>query len=1168
MTLSMNDPENMADAYAVHRQEVASADILARNRARLRMLEEGASKAGESAAPPQRKELVVGVGDKGKGPEYRDAPAGGGTTMFGRATRDVVGGIVEGPRQALGGVSDAVHNSMKAAAGLADWIDEKLGGPIPVPLTGIESLDALISRPLDVAAGQKGEVGPAETNTGKMVREVTRFLTGFLPLSRAGAAVGMGKVAAGAAAGGVGDALTRDPSEENLANLLKQFPALQNPVADFLSSDANDPEVLARVKKGLEGAGLGLLADGLILGVKAVVQARRAGTTVQEAGKMLQEQRAEFGELADRDFLALGTTTGPRVTLRAPKVEGAVDPKVKIAQSEAATATGVPDAVAASGLTKAGETGGKEVYVNFGRINEPDDVKKVIGQMADAFKGEIDEARRGVQTNAATKRLADDMGLSVDELLARRKGEPFNAEKALAARQLLNASAEKLLALAERAAAPNAGPVDQFMFRKMLATHHAIQAEVIAARTETARALQSWSIPVGGGVERSKAVQTVLDQMGGPAMAQDMAKRLAALGKENVPTAAINKFVEKTWRAATYDAIREAWVNALLSSPKTHIVNMAGNTMLQINSVVERAIGEQIASVYGGAVAPGEAAVMAYGLVTGIKDAFRLAAKSFRTGEAAALPGKADLRHEAAITGDWLKESGHNGIAAGVDLVGTVARVPTRLLGAVDAFFKTVAYRAELYAQALRAATAEGKVGLARATRMMQIVENPPESIRLAAADAALYNTFTNATGDWGKALLRLRDRIPPLAFVMPFISTPVNIARYAFERSPVAPLVGQWRADIAAGGARAELALARMGAGTMVMAVGMDLAQNGIITGGGPDDPGEKEALLRTGWQPYSVKIGGKYYSYNRADPLGMTLGFAADVAELVHRYDIEPEEVDEIQEQVAAGIAVIANVAVNKTYMQGLSNAFEALGEADDRPDKVAAFINQLAASFVPAGVNAAAGALDPTRPEIMGLADAVNARIPGLREKLTRKRDLWGRVVTSDPGFGEAGNAVVNAFSPVAISQSKPNPIDDEMVRLNMNIGRIGKKVEFDGVTINLRDYPKVYERYVALAGNELKHPAWNLGAMDLLNAIVEGKHDLSEAYRMQADTRKPAEGGKAQFIMNIISQYREMARREILADPEFAEFAELVEGQKQKAREKRTPDLGDRRGAIRG
>lgn len=1152
MTMDMK-PKDAGEEYWIKRQEVSRDDLIARNQERLRALD--AEQPQGDGTKPVKMEL---------NPLY--APPSvevGKPSMIGKVARDVGAGAIEAPRQIVSGISDAVREGAEAFNSLGNWLEDKIGGRVPVPLTGIKELDQLIENPLEAIAGGKDRKKPAapETTTGHLVRETTRFLTSFLPLMKAGQAAGMGKVASAAVAGGVTEGLTKDPSEANLADLVKKFPALQTPVTDLLTSNPNDSEVVARAKKAFEGAGMGALAEGLSLAVRTVAAARRAKTTIPDAAQQIEAAKAEFGQVSDRDFLALGAPGGRGVEVRAPSAEGPSRASVaatKVARSDAATVPGVPDDIAAKGLTKAGDVGGKEVYVNFATIDGPDSLKKVIGQMADAFKGDVVEATRGVQTNKETKRLANRLNMTVEDLLNRRKGEGFNAEQAVAARSLLNASAEKLLSLAERAASPNAGTVDQFMFRRMMALHHAIQAEVIGARTETARALQSWSIPVnGGGIEKAKAVQEMLDQMGGAATSQAMAKRLGILAKEG-DQAAVDRFVGKTWGSASMDVIREAWVNALLSSPKTHIVNMTSNAALQINTSIERAIAGKISRNGGsGEIVDGEAMALLFGQVNSMRDAFRLAGKSFREGNPVDVMGKVDVVREPAITGDFLRQTGNNSMAAAVDFIGTTARVPTRLLGAEDAFFKTIGYRAEVHAQALRLADSEGLKGPARWTRMMEIANDPPEYIRLAAADAAAYNTFTNATGVIGQKLGNLRD-IPGVFFILPFVSTPVNIARYAFERSPIAPLVGQWRADLAAGGARADLAIARMGTGSAIMAMAMDMASNGRISGDGPDDPGEKANLLRQGWQPNSVFIGGKWYSYNRLDPLGMTIGFAANMAELVRRYDIEPEEVDEIEEQFAAGVALVSSVVINKTYMQGVSRAIEAMSQADDRQDKVMAFVNQLAASVVPAGANAIATGMDPNPPDINSAADAIMARIPELRSRLTKKRDLWGAEIAVDPGFGMF-SPVVNAISPIAVSEARDSPIDAEMERLDMNINRIGKKVDFNGVAMNLRDYPKIYEQYVKLAGNELKHPAWGKGAKDLLDAIVEGRHELSDVYKMQADTRKPDEGGKAKFIANIITDFRKLARAAILADPDNAEFAALIGGQKERQREQRMPQL---------
>lgn len=799
----------------------------------------------------------------------------------------------------------------------------------------------------------------------------------------------------------------------------------------------------------------------------------------------------------------------------------------------------------AKGLVNAGETAGGNVYINFARIDSPDSVRRVMRDMAEAFAPSIDEAKRGVQSNKLTAKLADDLGMTVDDLLQRRRGQPFNAEEALAARRLWAASGEKLLEVAQKATAPNAGAVDQFNFRKMLATHYAIQAEVVGARTETARALQAWAIPAGSGVEQARAIQTVLDGMGGPEMSQQIAKRLAILAQTGATPEAMAEFTRKGWGAASLDAVREAWVNGLLSSPKTHLVNTMSNSIVLVQQIYERKAAELISGALGtNAVAPGEAAAMAHGLIESQKDAWRLAWKALKTGETGASLGKIDLPIERAITGEAFRQS-DTAIGKAIDYIGATFRVPGKLLGAEDELFKTIGYRMELRAQAVRQAVGEGLRDDALGRRVAEILTAPPEHIRIAAADAALYSTFTNATGEIGKSMLQFRNRVPGAWLVLPFVRTPVNIARYAFERSPLAPLVGQWRADVAAGGARQALALARMATGTTIMLTAAGYADQGRLSGYGPDDPGEREALRRQGWQPYSIKAGNKWVGYNRTDPLGATLGLAADFAELVRRREIEPDELDEVNEVLAAAIASAAHTAVSKTYMSGVAEFIDMM----ENPEQAAPqYIARMLGSAVPAGAAAAEQIADPTAREQFKLFDYAQSRIAGLSARLPPRRDLWGEPIRPDSGFGSA----YDALSPVQISRDKPRAIDAEIVRLNLDLRRLSKKADFDGVPVNFRDWPEVYDAYVRLAGNDLKHPVWGLGARDFLDAVVSGKHDLSEVYRLKSDGE---DGGKAAFIKQTISDFRALARREVKA--RFPAFADEVAALSSEWRARRAP-----------
>jgi hypothetical protein len=419
-------------------------------------------------------------------------------------------------------------------------------------------------------------------------------------------------------------------------------------------------------------------------------------------------------------------------------------------------------------------------------------------------------------------------------------------------------------------------------------------------------------------------------------------------------------------------------------------------------------------------------------------------------------------------------------------------------------------------------------------------------------------NTFTNETGNIGKTLLKARQDIPALVFVMPFVKTPVNIARYTFERSPFAPLVGQWRADIAAGGARADLAIARMSIGTMIMAHAFGLADSGRISGKGPRDPGERESMQRQGWQEYSIQLGGKWYSYNRLDPYGALMGFSADVAEAVRHGEFNEDDVDDWGEITAMGVSAVSQVAISKTYLKGMSDTFHAV---TGNQREIEGYLNNFASSFIP--YTSLAGTIerasDPILRETNSPWEAVQAKLKGLSDQLPPKMDLWGRPRTSASGVGmdydvspEAQKRITqtyDALSPMKATRIDPEPIDTEIMRLAPLAGkdnvegsapqRIAKNTTFDGVQVSFKKWRDVYVEYVKLAGNDLKDPAFGLGCKDYLNAMVTGKHPQSVMYE-----KYMSDETKIKFINSTVNRYRKMAQHQILEDPKYIEFADNV------------------------
>lgn len=1131
----MTDPliqnDDTSGSFQAYREQFARDAAIQRMRERVRALPPG----GEQAPP-------VPIDQQQGKPET-------GTLTGVKAAGSVLRNVAEIPAQLVGGVSDAVHNAFTGMDNLAKWLGEKYGD-----ITLIEDDQSIMQTLAGDPDPAKRGISPAKTPVGGLAREAGRFLTGFVPALRATKALGLGTMAGGMAAGAASDFVTAAPDQSRLADMWKQAGLPDNVLTDWLAQAGNedDSEAEKRFKTAVEGAGFGALADGVMLAARSIRSAARAkGTAAVE--DVLQG-------VTDRDFLILGDPNKPliEITTKAePEAIAAARRSGKIDAGMEAT-EGIDPAAAAKGLSEdarkaaagSDDLGGKQVFINFARINEPADVQKVIGDMADAFSGQIDAARRGVQTNEETSKLAAKIGMTPADLLNRRKGAPLNAEQALAARQLLNSSAEKLLEVAKVASGPNAGTIDLYNFRKMVSIHSAIQAEVIAARTETARALQSWAIPAGGAKEKLRSIENLMAGMGGPAVSKALADRLSKLAAAGIDDGALSAAIRRGAGARTVDTVREIFINGLLSSPPTHIVNTASNTMFGFTQIMERSAAAGIRQGIGGeGVAAGEATAMLFGLTSGLKDAFRASWKALKTGEASDVVGKVDAPQPRAISAEaW----GITNTTAGraVDLIGETVRVPGRALMVQDEFFKSTGYRMELHAQAWRTAHGEGLTGDAFYKRLAEVVDNPPENVRIAAADAALYSTFTNKTGWFGEAVMNLREKggaLNPMWLITPFVRTPVNLFRAFAERSPLAPLVGQWRDDIAAGGARADLAMARMATGSTIMLLATDLAMSGTITGRGPKDPGEREALIRQGWQPYSRRVGDTWVQYQRGDPLANTIGLAADFAELLTRNEIDPDDVDEWHEAMGLAIGAIAQWTVNRTYMSGMA---ELMNVTADPARYGRDYVNRLAGSFVPfsAGLGTVERAIDPTVREADDPFDYVQSRIAGLSTKLTPRRDLWGKAVGAETYFGDIGDAM----SPYKVTRVKHSPIDAEMTRLNMNMERIGKRTSFDGVDVNFRDWPEVYDAYVRLAGNELEHPVYGVGAKDYLDSVIEGRADQSALYEMRSDGK---DGGKAIFIRDTIQKYRALASREIMNNPEFADFADHVDRLKREKRQKR-------------
>lgn len=1054
---------------------------------------------------------VLGI-DEGKAPAVEEQ------STLSKIAQDVGQGIWETPRAIASGVVDAGNEFLQTIYDFGNELRDMGIGPngyLQISSDGISWKKGNIP---DEQQPQIPNLDEPESTTGKVIHDISQFLAGFATTSKmkpvqalASSAKG-GKVAAGAAAGFGADFAFMDDQQKRVSELFKGT-ALENDFMNWMAGhEGSDLE--NRLKNGLEGLGLGAATDAVFKGLRITRDWMRS--KVGASGKAAENFVPPVDEAAMKQ---LGDPDKPLVEI--PEMTLGEKAEKKLGDAERLT-----EDVTKSGFRNTSE----KIKINFSRIDTPDDVKTVMDTMAQAFRDDINKERRGVMSfeNIQDAAAAED---AWKVLLNRRTGDAMNAEQTVAARTLWASSADSLAKIAEATAA-NPSRENQFLFQKMIGVHHMIQKEVLGMRAEAGRALASWKIPIGTSEEKARIISDAISATETTASTQMMASRLTALLKSGMVKEA-DSFINKGVWAKTSDAVKEAYINALLSNWKTHEVNVLSNTVVMGYAIAERATAGLIGKALGSAGSSelSEAAAMMTGMFGGVRDAFRNAYKSFLTQKSGYGFGKIDEAPVGAISSDRLGLDPNSFFGRGIDLLGTAVRLPGRALQAEDEFFKTLNYRMEIHASAHRQAVAEATNGrIAKediSKRYQELVNDPTPGMMMNAKDFAQYQTFTNTQGETMRTFNRLINNNLALKVLMPFVRTPANILSYSLERSPFALLGSRFHQEIAAGGHRANLALAKISLGTMTMLAGLDMASNGLICGNGPRETGARQMHQREWGGSYRARIGNQSVQYNRLDPLGFQLGMAADIWDTINNLTSDREQ-RSVEQIMVGSVFSIADNLLNKTYLMNVSALVEALSQQDY---KAQTFVNRLVGSSVPANVAQVARMQDPYIREARRSLDALMARIPGLSETLPPRRDLWGRAILNRSGIGFA----YDALSPIAASEYGLQPIDEEMKRLQYFPTTVSYKASFQSsaedasAEIDLEDYPGSHSRYAELAGNSLKMPKYEgKGCMDFLNDVVTGKSSYSSIYDSLSEG---PDGEKAAFIRGVISDFRRASKLQL-------------------------------------
>lgn len=823
------------------------------------------------------------------------------------------------------------------------------------------------------------------------------------------------------------------------------FGAVNGKVAERLALEAGASPGLAKVINFATDMGSQLVPTGKV--------AQSFGKGVQKIGGKLAARAAGKAE---------------KVAAAAEKLAGDLPPAAKAAMAQGLATDGVKVEQIA------GIFGDDAVRVGVKIVPPPSGVS-ASQQFADdlaRFHAEM-KGITATKAHAVTLREAEKLGLSLDDVRAWLPGEAVNEAHMAAGLKALEPQVKRL---GELVKAVQQSPTDENLealarygseFLSISPRFRA--AEVTAGRSveilkETPPMKRLTDVLMGfdpanvaNGDFRS-AMLTFADDLA--AMIDEPAK-LKVLAIQNQTMLA--QMGQEWWPKA-----RAAYTSLLVAQPITHVRNVTGNSIAMTNAVLERSLGGAFSLDPGKGIAGAkEGLYLAKGMRYAIGDGIAALKQSYQ----GLSPGEINKLDFVPV-----RFTGRVSLAF---------NVPLDTLRAGDNFFKTLLTRGSHYAVAFRDGSQRGLLGDDLAKFITQRVTMPTRTMLDEAAAFAEYNTFQNDLGRIGTAARALQTG--PLALWFPFMKTPLNLAKYAWNRTPGLQLVsGSLYRDILAGGVAADMAIGRLTLSNLTAFFLYDLAQEGLLTGSGPVDPGLRRAWLGR-YQPYSVKVGEGWVPIRNLEPASTIPGLVADFAQILNQLD------DPTAEQTAMAISLsISRDLVDKTYWRTLGDLVDlsASIRTGEEPGPYAKKILLGPATTILTGGPLVAGiarSVDPVRRETRSWMDDITARVPGYSQTLPPMRDGLGEPILPPQTVGSKWLGIA---SPLRYKEQTNDPVAIATERLGVKLPKfpwnLGGRMqdEFDvrapvpGDRLPVTLSPQQRDRWQVLYRDLLRSPRYGI------------------------------------------------------------------------------------------
>jgi len=505
----------------------------------------------------------------------------------------------------------------------------------------------------------------------------------------------------------------------------------------------------------------------------------------------------------------------------------------------------------------------------------------------------------------------------------------------------------------------------------------------------------------------------------------------------------------------------ELFINNILSGVGTQTTYLVQQAIMPIVHSIEVAAGAMVGAgmrAFGaqGGLRMGEVGAGLYALRKGSQDGVIAAWEAAKTGMPLVLQGQTSQT--------WLHQYGARAIPGPL---GAVINLPGRVGFTIpDAFFRSVGMAQGRAEVAYRTAYDEGfRPGTpAFAQRVAYWEANPTTAMLNEAREGANARALMGEAGPMTRFFTAALDQPilegTPIGgrwgrFIAPFIHIGSAIWKEgALERTPVGLLSPSIRANLSGrnGAAAQQAQIGRMALTSAVLTALATEFDNETLTGPGPQTPEGRETWRALGKQPFSIKIGNAYYSYEALGPFAIQLGMIGGAFEA---YDyLEKGEREKMWTSIFASIH---DGLINDTWLRGPADLIKTIKEPHRYGDT---YTSRQLTSFIPysSALRWWEQQVDPYQREVYNLWDRVKSGIPYASETLHPKIGWDGEPIptreSTPPGLAIYRRDVTN------------DPVANALARVGMSVP--SAKPEIHGVKLT----PQQWEDYARITGRMTK------------------------------------------------------------------------------------------------